>query len=75
MLRVVIQFSLFKVFMPVEYLAKLLNRLQLCSTVQTVCIENMEMWACRCCFVNTVHVDVMHYTYYESSSVVKSESK
>ena len=33
------------------------------------------MWACRCRFVNTVHVDVMHYTYYESSFVVKSESE
>ena len=36
MLRVVIQFSLFKVFMPVEYLANLLNRLELCTKVQTV---------------------------------------
>lgn len=52
--------------MPIEYLANLLNRLQLCSKFKL--FENMEMWACRCRFVNTVH-----YTYYESSFVVKSE--
>lgn len=57
--------------MPIEYLANLLNRLQLCSKFKL--FENMEMWACRCRFVNTVHVAVMHYTYYESSFVVKSE--
>ena len=32
------------------------------------------MWACQCRFVDTVHVDVMHYTYYEST-FVKSESR
>ena len=73
MLRVVIQFSLFKVS---SLLSILLIYWIVCNFAQQFKLfENMEMWACRCRFVNTVHVDVMHYTYYESSLVVKIESK